>query len=367
MDLNIAGIYRIINIINGKSYIGQSLNIKQRWANHKNIRGDCHLLVNAMRKYGIQNFKFEILETLDKNNNLFIEDDLNRLEIFYIEKYHTFKDDPLCNGYNMTTGGDRPVKMSEEARQRAVDGMKKYWSTPEAREKARKSRLGKGGGNYCWSEERKKHFSESKKGKLLPLTDKDKQRSIESNRLRGQKLYEHLWGLIKDFDKSKYGWTVEAAKQTGLTCRTIRRVCLKMGIPVKAPKIIKEKQIKTSIIYQHWELIKDIDKSKRGWIKEAILKTGLTRNQIIKTCEKLKIKYKTARTALHQVGEEDNRMEILSIYDKSKHHWVVDAMKDTGLSYQQIIYFCKKHNIPCNRSCPEHLRVSSPYWTGESK
>jgi predicted GIY-YIG superfamily endonuclease len=35
MDLNVAGIYKITNLINNKVYIGQSLDIKRRWKNHK--------------------------------------------------------------------------------------------------------------------------------------------------------------------------------------------------------------------------------------------------------------------------------------------------------------------------------------------
>lgn len=236
MNLNVAGIYLITNTVNGKIYVGQSLNIKQRWGNHKNLRGECSLLRRAMEKYGIEKFKFEILQVLDKNNNLFIEDDLNQLEIEYIKKYHSFRGDPLCNGYNLTTGGDRPVKMCEEARQRAIAGMKRYWSTPEAREKARQAKLGKPGSR--WPEERKRYVSESKKGKPWPLTEEAKQRAAENRRLRDQQILQHRWELIKDIDKSKYGWTVEASNQTGLSCQMIRRVCRKMGVPIKASKDI---------------------------------------------------------------------------------------------------------------------------------
>lgn len=62
------GIYRITNLINGREYIGQSVNIETRWKTHistsKNKKRKYHNypLYKAMRKYGLENFKFEILE-----------------------------------------------------------------------------------------------------------------------------------------------------------------------------------------------------------------------------------------------------------------------------------------------------------------
>ena len=47
-----------------------------------------------MRKYGIDNFSFEVLEECEQK-------DLNRLEEYYIQHYDTF-----YNGYNLTLGGD---------------------------------------------------------------------------------------------------------------------------------------------------------------------------------------------------------------------------------------------------------------------
>ena len=185
-----------------------------------------------MKKYGVENFKFEVLEILDKYNNLFIEDDLSYLEKIYVAKFHSFVGDPLCNGYNLTSGGERPAKMSLESRQRAIAGMKKYWSIPESREKARQARLGKAGSQ--WSDERKKRRSESMKGIPLPLSAEVKQKIAENRRIKGQKIIQNYWNLIKDFDRSKYGWTVEASKQTGLPSYTIQSVCKKMGFPVRA-------------------------------------------------------------------------------------------------------------------------------------
>ena len=62
------GIYKITNLINNNAYIGLSINIEKRWLAHKERSQDVFnkeydkILYKAFRKYGIDNFKFEILE-----------------------------------------------------------------------------------------------------------------------------------------------------------------------------------------------------------------------------------------------------------------------------------------------------------------
>lgn len=95
-----SGIYKITNLINGHCYIGQSKNIYNRINNHhiydynnpKNDQYDCKIY-QAIRKYGWENFDISVIE-------LCPESELNEKEIFYIEKFDSFK-----NGYNMTEGG----------------------------------------------------------------------------------------------------------------------------------------------------------------------------------------------------------------------------------------------------------------------
>lgn len=55
------GIYKIENLINGKVYIGQSIEIEKRWQKHLNAKDD-FLIHKALRKYGKANFSFSILE-----------------------------------------------------------------------------------------------------------------------------------------------------------------------------------------------------------------------------------------------------------------------------------------------------------------
>ena len=85
-------IYKITNIINEKIYVGKSKNPKVRWMQHKSSSKKRNTkLYYAMRKYGIENFIFEILEECDEYS-------INDKEIYYISSMSPY--------YNMTTGGD---------------------------------------------------------------------------------------------------------------------------------------------------------------------------------------------------------------------------------------------------------------------
>lgn len=94
----VCGIYRIENLINHKSYIGQSVDIYDRWYDHKwaldNKKHNNKHLIRSWHKYKEHNFEFTILERCT-------ESDLNDREVYWIEHY-----DAYYNGYNQTKGGD---------------------------------------------------------------------------------------------------------------------------------------------------------------------------------------------------------------------------------------------------------------------
>lgn len=97
-------IYIISNIINDKKYIGQTYTTPSvRWSGHKNQvnNHECtDKLHNAMCKYGIENFHYEVLDFLSsetKKDLIFL---LNEKEIYYIKKFDSYH-----NGYNTTKGG----------------------------------------------------------------------------------------------------------------------------------------------------------------------------------------------------------------------------------------------------------------------
>lgn len=97
------GIYKITNKINNKAYIGLSIDIEHRKKTHfkraynKNDKEYDKALYRAIRKYGTENFVFEILEECKK-------EELYNKEKFYIKKFNSF-----YNGYNETPGGEGVV------------------------------------------------------------------------------------------------------------------------------------------------------------------------------------------------------------------------------------------------------------------
>lgn len=100
-----AFIYRIVNKVNGKSYIGKTegtveKRFKQHLADYKKERCKDRPLYRAFLKYGTENF---IVETLEETENA-----VDR-EIYWIKFYETFG-----KGYNATLGGDGKAYIDEE-------------------------------------------------------------------------------------------------------------------------------------------------------------------------------------------------------------------------------------------------------------
>lgn len=101
------GIYKITNNINGKVYIGQSIDIKRRWRSHKkDFENIDNKFYRAIRKYGLENFFFEIVEEVPVN-------ELDERESYWIRFYNSIEE-----GYNTIPGGVKgipfPVKLSDE-------------------------------------------------------------------------------------------------------------------------------------------------------------------------------------------------------------------------------------------------------------
>lgn len=146
----ICGIYCIKNLINNKSYVGQSIDINSRWTREKNMlckdepAWNLHLQ-NAWKKYGKENFDFYILEECSA-------DDLDEREIFWIASLDSFN-----NGYNNTIGGggtkgfvawNKNLKLSSDYRLKLSESHKGYQHTEEQKRKISEKTSGKNNPHY---------------------------------------------------------------------------------------------------------------------------------------------------------------------------------------------------------------------------
>ena len=118
-------IYKTINLVNGKCYIGQTVqkNFIKYWLDHLKSafrdKSTKKIFYNAIRKYGPENFMFEVLEFCDS------KEELDEMEFHYIKQYKSFYLEENFCGYNMTWGGDGIVgfKLSKES----IDKAKNTW------------------------------------------------------------------------------------------------------------------------------------------------------------------------------------------------------------------------------------------------
>lgn len=170
----VSGIYCIENIVNNKKYIGQSVNMKQRWSKHlselKNGHHDNDYLQKSWNKYGEEGFKFYILEHCEK-------DFLDENETYYIDLYNTMNRD---YGYNLKSGGQASNYVCDEVKAKISESNKKIyqnsnlrhirsldalnqWSNPEIKQKI----MGENNGMYGkrHTEESRRKMSENRKGK----------------------------------------------------------------------------------------------------------------------------------------------------------------------------------------------------------
>jgi group I intron endonuclease len=114
-------IYKITNLIDGKLYIGQTIDPKTRWYKHKynathenSPQYDSHLS-RAIRKCGIENFIFEVIA---QTKTIEFSDEL---EINFIAQYKSMD---RVFGYNISPGGQGRRMVSQETREKQSKALK---------------------------------------------------------------------------------------------------------------------------------------------------------------------------------------------------------------------------------------------------
>ena len=164
-------IYGWYNTLTDMWYIGQTIRPEGRFKTHIDYainKKDNNRFHNALRKYGLDNFIYCVLE-----DNV-LKENLNMRETYWIEYYDSF-----YSGYNLTSGGDTNYMVSEEIRIKISESHrgKKAWNS---------------GKTNIYSNETKRKQSESHKGKIpwnkgIPMTEEAKRKSSESHKKKTQK------------------------------------------------------------------------------------------------------------------------------------------------------------------------------------
>ena len=140
-------IYLVTNLINQMKYVGQTTRtLKQRKSSHlsSSKKGSTYYLHRAIRKYGAENFKWEVI------HNATSEEELNEKETYFIKEYNTNSQ----VGYNLTEGGRgiRGWKHSELTKEKikqcaiknnSAQYLKKFVQSEEGRKKISLMQLGK--------------------------------------------------------------------------------------------------------------------------------------------------------------------------------------------------------------------------------
>jgi group I intron endonuclease len=150
------GVYRIINRVNGKCYVGSASCVRGRWTRHKSALKQGKLSNAAFQedfdKYGASAYECELLELCDKTA-------LREREDFWIKELSAFGPDGL-NGNRGRFGRT----LSPEARQRIREAQLRIGVDPEERKKRsdRAKVLHAQGrfGVYSWPEETRARLPE---------------------------------------------------------------------------------------------------------------------------------------------------------------------------------------------------------------
>lgn len=126
-DLKRCGIYCIINKVNGKRYIGKSINIYERIRAHINLlnkksKNENSHFINSWHKHGRDNFEYVVLEDCDIDNEL-----LKNKELYWMKFYNTIDRN---KGYNIRMDSSTGIIVSKETRSKLSKAQIKRFKDP---------------------------------------------------------------------------------------------------------------------------------------------------------------------------------------------------------------------------------------------
>ena len=173
--------------VTDKWYIGQTIKEEKRFKDHirLSLNNDNTHFHRALRKYGLENFVYCVLE-----ENV-LRENLNMREMDWIEYY-----DSLYDGYNMSAGGGQTIfseefkrKISESRKGQFLGEKHPFYGKHHSEEVKKKMSESRKGQHSCW------------KGKHLPKETREK----ISNALKGQNKSEETKRKLSEYHKQLIG------------------------------------------------------------------------------------------------------------------------------------------------------------------
>lgn len=280
-----SGIYKITNIIDGKIYIGSAVNITVRWRNHRNeLNRNDHkneYLQRAWNKYKEENFKFEIIEEVEKENNL-----LER-EQYWLDYTESFNRD---KGYNLTptAGSMLGYRFSEESKKKIGKSNKGKKRSEEFKQEVSKRFKGK-----KFSDTHREKISQSLKqnsywyGKTMPkeikakMSESQKKRTGINSSNYGKKFSEETKRKMSEVKKGKKLSEDTKKKMSESHKGKVRSEEHKRKLSESVKKYAQENiNANAKVTVDQVRLIRYLYESEKKKIKEIMEITNVTRNII---------------------------------------------------------------------------------------
>lgn len=290
-----SGIYLIRNKIDGKIYVGQSVNIKARITAHKrklkiNKHGNDYLQ-KAFNKYGADNFEFKVIE----NCNM---EELDNKEIYWIKKFNSINRN---FGYNLESGGHQGKITCLE------------------------SKLAKcGEKNPMFGKKHSLEFVE--KIKMLNRGNSDKLTVKDVEEIKNK-----LYSGIRQIELSKeYNVTISTINKIA-RCKNWQWLNSELNKKIISIEEDKRKELKKSKQKKAEAIIQD--KLNKEKIKKLVLedyKNKLPKSEILK-------KYKLANTSYIRIISEEYNRNKKEIFEK------VILLKSKGMLNKEIAEEMKLH------------------------
>jgi group I intron endonuclease len=221
-------IYMVKNKLNGKIYVGkttQNLKTRKRQHERESKKKKCSGFHGALRKYGLENFKWKILEECNSKH------DLNLAEEWYIKKLKSYANSG--HGYNLTFGGEgiSGWNHTEEVKEKISKASLSFWKNPEYRENMQKRKI---------SEKTRKKISEISLRRWANPEFKEKtsikiKNSMDAeyrknSSLRMKKLYENPLERLKQGERVSKNWLVISPSGLCLEIKNLSKFCRENSI-----------------------------------------------------------------------------------------------------------------------------------------